>query len=44
MPEPTEHTCGGSADGPCGHMSDCALHNGPAMEPGPCDCKENPDA
>ncbi len=20
------------------HASDCALHNGPAMEPGPCDC------
>ncbi|MBS4074573.1 hypothetical protein KGY14_05140 [Ameyamaea chiangmaiensis] len=20
------------------HWSDCAVHNGPAMEPGPCDC------
>lgn len=20
------------------HASDCALHNGPALEPGPCDC------
>lgn len=20
------------------HASDCALHNGPAMDPGPCDC------
>lgn len=21
------------------HMSDCALHNGPALPVGPCDCK-----
>ena len=20
------------------HWSDCSVHNGPAMEPGPCDC------
>lgn len=20
------------------HFSDCAVHNGPAMTPGPCDC------
>ena len=20
------------------HVSDCAVHNGPAYEPGPCDC------
>lgn len=22
----------------CGHRSDCAVHNAPAYEPGPCDC------
>lgn len=22
----------------CGHLSDCAVHHAPAMEPGPCDC------
>lgn len=35
--EPTssvEHQCGGS----CGHRSDCALHNEPAMPNRPCDC------
>jgi len=21
------------------HLSDCALHNGPALTPGPCDCR-----
>jgi hypothetical protein len=22
----------------CGHRSDCAVHNEPYAEPGPCDC------
>lgn len=21
------------------HLSDCAVHNAPALEPGPCDCQ-----
>ena len=25
------------------HASDCALHNGPATDPGPCDCGADPD-
>ena len=25
------------------HKSDCALHNGPAMIPGPCDCGADPE-
>ncbi len=25
-----------------GHQSDCALHNGPAYEPKPCDCGVEP--
>jgi hypothetical protein len=29
-----EHDC----EGECRHRSDCAVHNGPALEPGPCDC------
>ncbi len=24
---------------PCGHESCCAVHNGPAYPPGPCNCK-----
>lgn len=32
----------GSAPAPV-HASDCALHNGPAYEPGPCDCGAEPD-
>ena len=28
----------GEASEQRGHMSDCALHNGPAYPPGPCDC------
>lgn len=24
------------------HKSDCALHNGPALRPEPCDCGTNP--
>ena len=29
-----------AADG--GHRSDCAVHNAPAFEPGPCDCGVRP--
>lgn len=25
-----------------GHFSSCALHNGPALTPGPCDCGLDP--
>ena len=32
----TQHTCGSNG---CGHASDCAVHNEPAMPAGPCDCK-----
>lgn len=37
---PDEHTgpCGYVEDGGCGHRSDCAQHNEPAMPNGPCDC------
>lgn len=30
----------------CGHASDCAVHNAPALPVGPCDCgaKESPHA
>ena len=31
----TQHTCGSNG---CGHASDCAVHNEPAMPAGPCDC------
>lgn len=31
----TQHTCGSNV---CGHASDCAVHNEPAMPAGPCDC------
>lgn len=31
----TSHTCGSNG---CGHASDCAVHNEPAMPAGPCDC------
>lgn len=27
----------------CGHRSDCALHNGPALPIGPCDCGWHPE-
>ena len=27
------------ADNEYGHLSDCSVNNGPAMTPGPCDCK-----
>ncbi len=28
----------------CGHASDCAVHNAPALEVGPCDCGYAPKA
>lgn len=31
----TQHTCGSNG---CGHASDCAVHNEPAMPAGSCDC------
>ncbi len=31
----TQHTCGSNG---CGHASDCAVHNEPAIPAGPCDC------
>lgn len=31
----TQHTCGSNG---CGHASDCAVHNEPAMPAGPCNC------
>jgi NADH:ubiquinone oxidoreductase subunit 3 (subunit A) len=33
----------GSHDGgaPAQHASDCAVHNAPALPPGPCDCDES---
>jgi len=27
--------------GPLIHDSDCAIHNGPAMAPGPCNCRNS---
>ncbi len=33
-----EDTREGCQDGECGHASDCAVHNEPAMPAGPCDC------
>ena len=32
---PASHRCG--PDG-CDHASSCAVHNGPALPNGPCDC------
>jgi hypothetical protein len=32
-----EHKCGEN----CGHKSDCALHNGPALPVEPCDCGQS---
>lgn len=34
--------CGGYLKAEPGHASDCALHNGPAMMPGNCNCGINP--
>lgn len=34
---PCEGRCG--LPGGCGHWSDCAQHNEPAMPNGPCDCQ-----
>jgi hypothetical protein len=38
MPDPPFHCLCPHCVGGNLHLSDCAVHNGPAMEPGPCDC------